>query len=125
MKKHVELIGILYIALHCVLLLVGIGIFIIFAGIGAMAASFTVTEGIFTSSLFTIIGFCAGVLFLLFSLPGIIAGIGLLKRRPWARMFTLILSAFNLINIPLGTALAIYSFWVLMQDETIAMFKSE
>ena len=34
------------------------------------------------------------------SVPGIIAGYGLSKRRPWARIFTIVLSVINLINIP-------------------------
>jgi len=38
---------------------------------------------------------------------------GLLKRRHWARIHALILSALLVWLFPLGTALAIYSWWFL------------
>jgi hypothetical protein len=60
---------------------------------------------------------------IIFSIPGIIAGIGLFKRKEWARILTLILSVIKLMNIPIGTAVGAYSIWVLVQDETTALFK--
>ena len=41
---------------------------------------------------------------------------------PRARVLTLILSAFNLLQVPLGTALGIYGFWVLMSDRADELF---
>lgn len=52
----------------------------------------------------------------------VIGGVGLLKYRNWARILILIISAFDLLNIPIGTAVAIYTFWVLVQDETARLF---
>ncbi len=43
----------------------------------------------------------------------IVAGYGLLSRQPWARVVTLVLSVLALIKIPFGTALGIYTLWVL------------
>ena len=56
------------------------------------------------------------------SVPGIIAGYGLSKRRPWARIFTIVLSVINLINIPFGTLLGIYGLWVLLSRDTARLF---
>jgi hypothetical protein len=53
----------------------------------------------------------------------IIAGIGLLKYREWARILTLVLSAFMLIGFPFGTAIGIYAFWVLLSSEGSASYK--
>jgi hypothetical protein len=47
-------------------------------------------------------GAALGVIMLILSLPGIIAGIGLLNFRPWARILTIVLSALNLMNFPFG-----------------------
>lgn len=47
----------------------------------------------------------------------IIAGIGLLLYREWARVLTLVLAALMLIGFPFGTAIGIYAFWVLLSDE--------
>ena len=54
---------------------------------------------------------------------GLAAGIGLLKRRQWARVLTLVLAVFDLMAIPIGTAFAVYAFWVLVQPRTAAMFE--
>lgn len=56
------------------------------------------------------------------SVPYIIAGAGLMWLKPWARPFAMILSTFGLLNIPLGTALAVYGLWVLMSEEADAVF---
>ena len=56
------------------------------------------------------------------SLPGIIAGIGLLKLQPWARILAIVISALNLLNVPIGTALGVYGLWVLLQAETERLF---
>lgn len=69
-----------------------------------------------------IVGLVISAFVLLLSLPGIIAGFGLLKLRPWARLLTIVLSALNLLSIPIGTALGIYGLWVLLQPETERMF---
>jgi hypothetical protein len=59
------------------------------------------------------------------SLPGIIGGIGLLREKEWARILVLILSGFNLFNVPIGTAVGIYSIYVLLQPETVQLFARE
>jgi len=48
----------------------------------------------------------------------IVAGISLLKQKAWARLLTLILGILALFNFPIGTLIAIYTFWVLTSDET-------
>lgn len=45
------------------------------------------------------------------SIPGLIAGLGLLRRKEWARILALIVSAISLLNFPLGTAVGVYSIW--------------
>ena len=65
------------------------------------------------------------VLLFVLSIPGIIAGIGLFKRKEWARILTLILSVLDLFNIPLGTAVGIYSIWALVQPDVVEEFKKK
>ena len=60
----------------------------------------------------------------LVSVPGIVGGMGLLKYRSWARYLVLVLSILGLLNVPVGTAIGVYSIWVLAQDETAKMFAS-
>lgn len=42
-----------------------------------------------------------------------VAGYSLLTRRPWGRMLTIVLAVLALFKFPVGTALGIYSLWVL------------
>ena len=56
-------------------------------------------------------------LFAITSLPAIIAGFGLLAENIWARTLAQILGFVNLVNIPLGTMVGIYTIWALMREE--------
>jgi hypothetical protein len=75
-----------------------------------------------------VLGAVGGVIFLfitILSLPSIIAGVGLLSFRPWARILTIIISAIDLINFPIGTALGFYGLWVLLSQEGTALFTQQ
>jgi hypothetical protein len=52
------------------------------------------------------------------------AGIGLLQYRSWARIFAIIVAIFLLFNFPVGTAVAVYAFWVLFSQEGQQYYKS-
>ena len=69
---------------------------------------------LFVHSLLSAIGMC----FLVIAGVGIAAGSGLLMRQSWARMLTIVFGAISLIDIPLGTALGIYTLWVLLPAES-------
>jgi hypothetical protein len=49
---------------------------------------------------------CAAVL-------ALVAGFGLLNRRPWGRVVAIIAGILALIKFPIGTAQGIYTLWVL------------
>jgi len=50
---------------------------------------------------------------------GFIAGWGLLQHEKWARLVALVLGFISLFtNIPFGTALGIYTMWVLLPSES-------
>jgi hypothetical protein len=66
----------------------------------------------------------AGFIILL-SLPGVFAGYGLLKRRPWARILAIVVGALHLYNLPIGTALGVYTFVVLADSRAEALFRPE
>jgi hypothetical protein len=74
--------------------------------------------------LLTFIGLFICVFLMVLSVPGIIGGIWLLKRRPWARILVIVVGVLALIDIPLGTALGAYTLWGLMHDDTVRMFES-
>ncbi len=59
-----------------------------------------------------------GIIVLAKAACGFVAGWGLLKREPWARVVTLVLAFISLINFPFGTALGVYSLWVLLPGQS-------
>jgi len=66
------------------------------------------------------IGWITGVIGLCFAAlaAGVAAaGVGLLQYRDWARTLAIIMAVFLLFHFPIGTAVAIYAFWVLFSRE--------
>jgi hypothetical protein len=118
MEKHIAVVGALQIGLSILGILIGVIVFVVLIGAGMISQD---NDAMFILS---IIAVSVLSLILILSVPGIIGGIGVLKRREWARILVLVLSAIDLLNIPIGTAVGIYSIWVLIQDETVAAFKS-
>lgn len=51
------------------------------------------------------------------SLPSLVAGIGLLRHRPWSPAGAAIASVANLVNPPFGPLLAVYTLWVLFRTD--------
>jgi hypothetical protein len=129
MKKHLELLGISFIVYSVLTILILFLVLLIFftmtANIDHYARSphFNKDEIYGLELAFTIIFFICSF-FILLAIPGIIAGIGLVKKRPWSRILALIVACFKLLNLPFGTALGIYAFWVLLQEETIELLSN-
>jgi hypothetical protein len=55
-------------------------------------------------------------------LPGLLAGYGLLTRKPWARVLAIVVGILNLVNFPVGTAIGLYTLWVLTQPTATEYF---
>ena len=119
MEKHLTAVAALQVGLSILGVLLGIFVFVLLTGIGVIAQE---KEALFILST---IGTGVGLFLLIISVPGIIGGIGLFNRKEWARILVVILSAINLLNIPFGTALGIYSIWVLVQEGTIQLFRQQ
>jgi hypothetical protein len=116
MRQHVPILGWCFIVYHAIIALVGICIGAIVGGAGAISGE---RQAMFITGGIGI--FIAGFLIVL-SLPGIIAGIGLLKFRPWARILAIILGALHLLSFPFGTALGVYALVVLTNAEAPMLF---
>jgi len=118
MEKHVHFIGILWIVFGALSLIGGFITFSILFGI-----SFIPSISYEAHFILRTIGLYTCLVLAIFSIPKLVAGIGLMKKKEWARILTLIISFLCLLNFPLGTALGIYSFVILLKDETIQLFR--
>lgn len=74
----------------------------------------------FLPHIFPMIG---GFLFLS-ALIGFLLGLGLLQKHSWARILGIVLGAFSLFDPPFGTALGIYTLWVLLPAQSEQEFST-
>ncbi|HWS56686.1 MAG TPA: hypothetical protein VN228_21300 [Pyrinomonadaceae bacterium] len=51
------------------------------------------------------------LLYLMLSLPGLVAGYAMLKRKSWARIAGIVAAVVAGMSFPFGTALCVYTFW--------------
>jgi len=117
MDKHVDVISILWIVSGSLGILLAIFFFWLLWGI-----TFIPNIGYEASYILRLIATWVSIFLAVFSAPEIIGGIGLLKRKEWGRILVLVVSFFNLVNFPLGTALGVYSFIILLKEETVRLF---
>ncbi len=120
MEKHVNLLGILWIALGALTFFGGLVTFFVLFGI-----SFIPDMGYEAPVILRTVGAGVAIFLFLLSIPKIIAGIGLMRRKEWGRILTLIVAFLSILSFPLGTALAIYSFVILIKDEAIQLFREQ
>ena len=117
MEKHLNVVAALQIGFSVLWIVIGIIILFILSMIGGFV------DDKDANFILPLIGQIIAAFLFLISIPGVIAGIGLLKRKEWGRVLTLVLSVIGLMNFPIGTAVGIYGIWVLVQEETISLFK--
>lgn len=120
MNQHVSFVGALHIAFGILGL---IGALVVYITMN-FASGFVEADPVAIKVL-DFIGGGVALFIIFFAALGIVGGIGVLSHRPWARVLTLIVSAINCLNVPIGTAKGIYSIWVLMQPETISLFEQK
>lgn len=116
MEKHINIVAAFQIGLSIFNLLIAFLIFTVLKLVGGFVDDANAT------TVLSIIADVLAVVFIIISVPGILAGMGLYKRKEWARILTLILSVIEIFSFPFGTAIGIYSIWALIQPETVAAF---
>ncbi len=62
-----------------------------------------------------VVGTAIGLLFAALGVPGLLAGYGLLTKKPWARVLAIVVGILSLVNFPVGSAIGLYTLWVLTQ----------
>ena len=122
MQTHVKVLAILHIVFGVLGVLIGLAGFAVFGGVAAIVHMDNDSDAATVVPMMGAIGGFVLLAFLCLSLPGIIGGIGLLSFKPWARILTIVVSIFDLINIPFGTALGAYGLWVLFNEDGARLF---
>ena len=124
MQQHVKIFAILNIILGGLGVLAGIIVMLFFGGIaGLLSFGGDTNDAMVGGAIVTLIGGVIMAVVLVLSVPMVIAGVGLLSFRPWARILAIVVCAFHVLGFPFGTAYAIYGLWVLLSQQGAALFR--
>jgi tetrahydromethanopterin S-methyltransferase subunit D len=116
LQQHVTILGWLYLVSHAIFLVIGAFVFLLLVGIAPVTGD---PEPMW---ILTLVGTSVGLLMAALGLPGLLAGYGLLTRKPSARVLAIVVGILSLVNFPVGTAIGIYTVWVLTQPTATEYF---
>ncbi len=117
MESHKRILGILYIISGAFQMILVFGLSMFITTILAFAThELEPGQAAIFEFIASIFQFLPAVIVIFFSIPAIIAGIGLLYKQSWAMMLALILGCFKLFSFPIGTALGVYTIWVYVEQ---------
>jgi hypothetical protein len=60
---------------------------------------------------------------ILFTIPPLVAGYAMLKRKSWGRVAGIVSSCFTAFSMPFGTALTVYTLWFLCGQQGEAFYR--
>jgi hypothetical protein len=115
-EQHFKIVAILQFVMGGLAALTGFALFAIIFGAGAISGD---RDAMFITSTCATV---AGGFLIILSVPSLLAGWGLLKRREWARILTIVLSVLHLLHVPIGTIIGGYSLWALLQPDAKTYF---
>lgn len=111
MRKETTLLGAFHIAISILYIVAAVSIAAIVYGKSLFSS------GSFNFNSANITGVVIAAFLLLFAIGGFISGAAMMLNQRWAQIPVLILGCINLISIPLGTTLGVYTIWVYMHDD--------
>jgi hypothetical protein len=122
METHVKVLGALQIAMGTLGLFAAVVLVLVF-GVASSAVGLSGDpDATFALPIIGITGVALVTFLVVLSLPGVIIGIGLIQRRPWARIAGIVLSILGLTMVPFGTIVGVYGLWVLFSKDTERLF---
>jgi hypothetical protein len=122
MDTHVKVLGVLHLVLGALGVLGAMLLLVVFGSAAGIVGATGEPSAHIAIPIIGLTGMTLVVIVLVRSVPGMLVGIGLLKRRPWARIGGIVLSILDLIWMPVGTIVGIYGLWVLFSNETERLF---
>jgi hypothetical protein len=117
LRTHVPIVGWVLILSGALFLAIAVFTFMLLAGIGM------VTGDPEAQRILGIVGTFTALFMGALSLPGMLAGAGVLWRKTWGRVLAIVISILNLVNVPVGTLVGFYALWVLFQESAADYFE--
>lgn len=123
-SEHIRLLGILWLALSALNAVGGVVLYVLANTLFVHLHEFSGAPPAATAWLHPFLS-AVGIVIIVKAAAGFLAGWGLLQREPWARLLTVVLAFLALFNIPFGTALGIYTLWVLLPAGSDAEYEEQ
>jgi hypothetical protein len=112
LDRHLRLLGILWMVMGGLFLIPALGL-MLFGG----SLHFVVHDREPMAGLFSLLMYVIGGSLTILGAGGVCVGMGLMQRADWARVTAIVLGVLALLHPPFGTALGVYTLWVLLSDE--------
>jgi hypothetical protein len=120
---HVAFVGVLFIIWGLLTALVGVSTLALGIGAAALAAASGQSGGGQMAAGITAVAFTTlAAIAIVWGVAHVIVGVPLRQRKPWARIVALMLGSVDLLLLPYGTALGIYTLWALLNERGKALF---
>ena len=115
-QDHNKVIGIMHLiwgGFHALMaVIMGLFFILMFAGISQDPQ--TPPEA---KAFFGFFGFLVAAVMVSVSLPSLLAGYALLKRKNWAKVASIIAAGLMAMSVPFGTALTVYTIWFMCGEQ--------
>lgn len=125
MRKHVDLVGLLFVLWGGMTLLLSVSL--LTTGIAATAIGAAARpaggDGTLAAGIVAAVFFALAALGFIFGAVHVWIGTRLRRFREWARAFAIVLAAVDLVLIPFGTGLGIYTLWALLNGQSRSLFE--
>ena len=125
MRSHVDLTGILFVIWGALTTLIGISTLALGVGAISLITSASRGGGQFAAGLTAAAFTTLAVIALVWGIAHIVVGLPLRRFDSRARLGALMLGSVDLVLLPYGTALGVYTLWVLLQEEAKKLFQPE
>lgn len=120
-NKYLGLAHLTYGVIHSLMgLVIGAAMLIIFSTAPSSTRGEQPPPGFFIAMAVFVLVFSIG-----WSLPSLIAGYAFLKRKSWAKIAGLVAGVFAAAQMPLGTAVCVYTFWFLFSPPGRMLYDRE
>jgi len=123
LASHLDFLGVLFIIWGILTLLVGLSTLALSVGAVAIITSVNHGQGGQLAAGLTAAAFTAlAVIAIVWGVAHIAVGAPLRQHRQSARLIALVLGAIDLLLLPYGTALGVYTLWVLLNEKGKKLF---
>ena len=112
MTDHETIVGALHAGLGASTLLGGIIVLGIFSAAGAVTGDWRAT------GVLLVVGTAIACLLFIMAVPQVVGGVALILGKRWARVLVLVIGALNLLHVPFGTILGVYTLWALTREDS-------